>query len=67
VGTGLVRLFSYTQPAGVGSYLRTHLGRDMRWSNARAKERLGIDFRPAKASILDAVADMERHGHLSRG
>lgn len=63
--TSLVRLFSYAQPSGVGSYLRTHLGKDMLWSNDKARTALGVEFRPAKESILAAVEDMERQGHLT--
>jgi len=66
LATALVKLFSYAQPAGVGSYLRTHLGKDMRWSNRKAREELGVTFRPAKESILAAVSDMIDHGHLER-
>lgn len=64
VATFLVRMASYLQPHGVGSYLRTHLGKDMLWSNAKARETLGVDFRPAKEAILAAVEDMQAHGHL---
>lgn len=66
LATAVVRLASYLQPAGVGSYLRTHLGRDMLWSNAKAREQLGVEFRPARESIVAAVEDLLRHGHLSR-
>jgi len=64
VGTGLVKLLSYFQPAGVGSYLRSHLGRVPSYDNARIRRELGQTFRPARDSIQDTVADLRRWGHL---
>ena len=65
LGSFVVRLFSHTQPSGVGSYLRTHLGKDMLWSNDKARDQLGVAFRPGKESILAAVEDMVKQGHLA--
>ena len=62
-GTALMKLASHTQRKGVGSYLRTHLGRHPRFDNARAREVLGIDFRPPADSIRDTLADLTRWGH----
>jgi dihydroflavonol-4-reductase len=64
VGDFTVRLSSYLQPKGVGSYLRTHVGRVPRYDTAKIRAELGIAFRPAKQSILDTVADLDRWGHL---
>ncbi|HJL18955.1 MAG TPA: aldehyde reductase [Sandaracinaceae bacterium LLY-WYZ-13_1] len=66
VGDFAARLMSYTQPKGTGSYLRTHLGKRMRYDNAKIRRELGMEFRPAKDAVLDAVEDLFRHGHLER-
>ncbi len=41
VGDFAVRLSSYFQPAGVGSYLRTHVGRVPRYDNSKARRSSG--------------------------
>ncbi len=66
VGDFAVRLSSYLQPKGVGSYLRTHVGRVPRYDNTKAQKELGVSFRPAKASILDTMADLVRWGHVAK-
>lgn len=65
-GDFAVRLSSYLQPKGVGSYLRTHVGRVPRYDNTKAQKELGVSFRPAKASILDTMADLVRWGHVAK-
>ena len=59
-----VRLGSFFQPKGVGQYLRTHIGRVPRFDNSKIRRELGIEFRPVEETILDAVADLVRWGHL---
>ena len=64
VGTALMKLMSYSQPGGIGSYLRTHLGRKPRFDNSRARDILGIAFRSPEDSVKDTLADLVRWGHL---
>ena len=45
-------------------YIRTNIGRTMRYDNAKIKRELGISFKPIKESIIDAVNDMIQWGHL---
>lgn len=66
LGNAAIRLVSYTRPAGTGSYLRTHLGKVMKYDNTRIRRELGIRFRPARESVLAAVEDLVRWGHLPR-
>ena len=61
----LVKLASLTQPSGVGSYLRTHVGRVPRYSTAKIRHELGMTFRPAAQSILDTMSDLKRWKHIS--
>jgi dihydroflavonol-4-reductase len=66
VGNLLVRLNSYAQPAGVGSYLRTHIGRVPRYDASKARRELGITLRPTRDTVLDTARDLELQGHLAR-
>jgi dihydroflavonol-4-reductase len=63
-GTALMKLASLAQPAGVGSYLRTHLGRVPRFDNSKISRELGITFTPPATSIKDTLADLARWGHI---
>jgi len=66
VGDLLVRLNSYVQPAGVGSYLRTHIGRTPRYDTTKVRLGLGLTMRPTRDTVLDTARDLERHGHIVR-
>ena len=66
LGNLLVRLNSYVQPAGVGSYLRTHIGRVPRYDTTRVRQELGITLRPTRETVLDTARDLERQGHIAR-
>ncbi len=66
VGDFAVRLSSYFQPKGVGSYLRTHVGRVPRYDTSKIEKELGMKFRPVETSILDTLADLARWGHVKR-
>jgi dihydroflavonol-4-reductase len=63
-GTALMKLASRLQPKGVGSYLRTHLGRVPRFDNAKIKRELGVEFRNVDTTITDAVRDLISQGHI---
>jgi dihydroflavonol-4-reductase len=63
-GDCIMKLLSYTQPAGSGAYMRTHIGKTMRFDNAKIKRELGIQFIDVKESILAAVEDMLSWKHI---
>lgn len=63
-GTFLTKLGSYFQPRGLGSYLRTHVGRAVRYDTGKIQRELGITFRPVASSILDTVRDMRLRGEI---
>jgi dihydroflavonol-4-reductase len=65
-GNLLVRLNSYVQPAGVGSYLRTHIGRVPRYDARKAREELGLSLRSTRETVIDTARDLERQGHITR-
>jgi dihydroflavonol-4-reductase len=66
VGDFAVRLSSYLQPKGVGSYLRTHVGRVPRYETSKVRKELAASFRPVETSILDTLEDLARQGHVTK-
>ena len=64
VGDYFVKLSSYTRPKGIGSYLRTHVGRVPRFDNGKLRRELGVTFRPLRSTVADTLADLKRWGHL---
>ena len=64
VGDVIVKLGSYLQPKGVGSYLRTHIGRVPRYDTSKIRRELGMQFRPLEETIAATMTDLERWGHL---
>lgn len=64
IGNAIVTLGSYFQPAGVGQYLRTHIGRVPRFDNSKIQRDLGLRFRPLSQTVLDTAADLIRWGHV---
>ncbi|MFT3926565.1 MAG: aldehyde reductase [Myxococcales bacterium] len=66
VGDYAVRLSSYFQPKGVGTYLRTHVGRTPQFDNGKIQRELGLTFRPLADTIRDTVLDVIRHGHVKQ-
>lgn len=66
LGTMVAKLASYAQPRGVGSYLRSHLGRVPRFDNGKSRRDLGLTYRPVETTIRDTLNDLEKWGHISR-
>ena len=64
IGDFTVKVSSYLQPKGVGSYLRTHVGRVPRFDHSKIKRELGLSFRKVDQTILDTVEDLKKWGHL---
>jgi dihydroflavonol-4-reductase len=63
VGDKLAWLASFTQPKGVGTYIRTHIGRVVRFDNQRIQRDLGFTFRPVDRSIIETMDDLKRWQH----
>jgi dihydroflavonol-4-reductase len=66
LGVAVTRLGARFQPPGTRAYLETHLGGQMRFDNTRARTELGLEFRDVDQTILDAMEDLERWGHLGK-
>ena len=64
-GTRLALLAAATQPKGVASYLRSHLGRVVRYDNSKVQRELSLRFRPLEESLGDTLADLVRWGHVT--
>lgn len=65
IGDFAVKLSSYFQPKGIGSYLRTHVGRVPRYDTSKIERQLKITFRPVTSSIADTIEDLARAGRLA--
>jgi dihydroflavonol-4-reductase len=63
-GNLLVRLLSFTQSPGVGSYLRSHVGRVPKYDTSKIRTDLGISFRPVEETVVETLKDLDRWGHL---
>jgi dihydroflavonol-4-reductase len=63
-GTVFLKLISYFQPKGMGSYLRSHLGRVPSYDTAKIRRELGLQFRPVRQSVFDTLDDLRRRGLL---
>ncbi len=64
IGDFAVKLFSYFESAGTGSYLRTHVGRVPRFDDSKIRAELGLEYLPLQETIGDTLADLKHHGHL---
>lgn len=62
LGSALVWLASWTQGAGVGQYLRSHIGRQVAYSTAKAETELGLKFRPVAESLAWTMEDLKAKG-----
>lgn len=65
-GTAVMRVLSWTQPKNTGTFIRTHIGRSVHYSNAKIQRELGLTFKPVEESIVEAAEDLIRHAHLPK-
>jgi len=65
VGNAMVKILVSTQPKGLRTFIRTHVGRGVEYDNSKIRQELGISFRSVKESILEAVKDLFRWKHIS--
>ena len=64
IGTLIMKLLSFTQPRDTGMYIRTTIGRTMRYDNSKIRRELQLSFMDVKKSIIETVNDMIKWGHL---
>jgi len=63
-GTAMIKLGSYFQGAGVGTYLRSNLNKHFEMDNSKAKKELGIEFTDPEESINETVIDLIHKGAI---
>jgi dihydroflavonol-4-reductase len=66
LGDFIVKTASWLQPSGVGSYLRSHVGRVPRFDHGKIEKDLGLRFKAFPESLRETLADLEKWGHLKR-
>lgn len=65
LGDMTVKLSSYFQPGGVGSYLRTHIGRIPSFDHTKIVDQLGLRFTPMHTTLRDTFTDLEQWEHIT--
>jgi len=61
--TGFIKhIGSHFQPAGTGSYLRTNLGRALKFDNSKVKNDLGMEFIDPNQTFIDTCDDLVKRG-----
>lgn len=55
LGTAFVKAAATFQPAGLRSYMRTHLGKRFRYDTTKIQQELGMSFRPAAEVVRETV------------
>lgn len=64
IASFFARLFAFTQQPGAASYMRTHLGREVRFDAGRIERELGLRYRDIAATLAETVADLRGWRHL---
>jgi dihydroflavonol-4-reductase len=64
LGSTIGRWFAFTQPPGAASYMKTHLGRNVRFDTAKIQKELGLKYRDISATIAETVTDLRAWKHL---
>jgi len=63
-GSFLVKIASYFQPPGIGSYMRTNLGRHMAVDDSKYQRDLKIPLTPLEVTVRDTAEDLIRKGFV---
>ncbi len=58
------RVLTEADSSGLGSYLRSHLGRVPRFDNAKIKRDFSIDFMSPEDSLRETLEDLSKWGHI---
>jgi dihydroflavonol-4-reductase len=64
LGSFIGRFFAFTQPPGAASYMKTHLGRTVRFDTGKVQQDLGLQYRAIRATMAETVADLRAWKHL---
>jgi dihydroflavonol-4-reductase len=66
LGTSLVRFASNFQPPGTRAFLKRSLGATWNLDTSKIRRDLGIVFRDLDQTIVEALHDLDRWGHLGK-
>jgi dihydroflavonol-4-reductase len=66
VGNVVVKLVANMQPKGTRAYLKAYVGRTYGFDTSRIRDGLGIEFRDIDDTLVAAIKDAERWGHLGK-
>ena len=64
IGIALTKVLLFAQPKGMRQYLLGQVGRRKRMDTTKIRQELGMQFRPARETILAAAADLVKWGHV---
>jgi len=62
-GDFLVKFTSYFQEKGNGQYLRTNIGKVLKFDNSKSKT-LGLEYKDLNDTLFDTVDDLIQKGHI---
>jgi len=63
-GATLTKFMANFEKKGMKDYIKTNVGKFPEYDNSKVKG-LGVEFREINESILDTVADLISHGHIT--
>jgi len=66
IGNMLVKGAVTFQPKGTRDFIRSSLGRTYDLDTSKVQDELGLEFRDMDQTIIDAMNDLERWGHLGK-
>jgi len=66
IGSLLVKAAVTFQPKGTRDFIRSALGRTYELDTSKIQDELGVEFRDMDQTIVDAMNDLERWGHLGK-
>lgn len=64
--TSIVKATAFTQPGAVKAYLKNHLGKGFKISNAKSLTLPGVSYRPFKETIIDTLTDLVNKGAVDK-
>jgi len=64
-GNALMKLAANFQSSGVKDYLKSNLGKELKFDNSKIKTDLGMAFLPLDQTIKDTIEDMIKWGHIN--
>jgi len=64
-GTALTKVMSYTQPSGMGQFIRTNIGRHPQIDHSKIQKELDFEFTDVWKTVDDTCEDVIKCGHVA--